>query len=106
MITPPKDWVGTVSVIAPKGRHLELVRDHSPNNSTLPRGLVGRGRDAAIQRLDSLQGFSADDLREKVDESEKEEIRQLKKINRAPRLSVSGRGRRDPFGAPKIRRRT
>ena len=105
MITPPKDWVGTVSVIAPKGRHLELVRDHAPDNKVLPRGLVGRGRDAAIHRLDSLQGFNANDLREKVDESEKEELRQLKKINRAPRLSVGSQARRDPFGAPTIRKR-
>lgn len=109
MITPPKDWIGHVSVRSP-GAHRNLnTSNHDPFNSgnVIPvnfRG--GRGRDLAISRLKQLEGFNADDLRPPEEsEEEKTRMRQLRKANRATRLSVPD-GRTDPFRGPRGPRRT
>ena len=108
MITPPKDWIGTVSVVSPgRNRHLELVRDHDPMATSFPVGISrgGSNRDIALQRLSKLDGFHVEDLEPEDSEEEQDKLRQLKRVNRSPRLKLGRGGKRDPFGSPTIRKR-
>lgn len=106
MVTPPKDWIGSIHVRANSAkRHLAVVRDHDPTFTAVP-GSNLRGREAVIHRLDSLDGFNSDDLRDQeMTDEEKEQYRKIHRVNRSPRLGLRQTRIGDPYGAPTIRRR-
>ncbi|QEM41538.1 terminase [Gordonia phage Forza] len=108
MITPPKDWIGSVSVRATgTKRHLQLVHDHDPTMNGTPGSAVGRGRnrEAILERLAGTR-FNVDEVRDRdMTDEEKEQAKKLKAVNRSSRLRLRQSSRHDPYGGPRNRPR-
>lgn len=102
MVTPPKGWFGSVSVLATgAGRHLPGVSAHDPTDINAPAALrlSGRNRDAVLHRLESTQ-FNVQEIRDREDglgEDSENTLSQVKAAKRPSRLSLRQTGRNDPY---------
>lgn len=98
MITPPKDWIGSLRVRGTGARQsLGNISSHDPLQAAVPAGMqgLGRGREAMLHRLDSTI-INTDDLRE-IDQEGDTSSRQLRRVNRTSRLQVGSGNRADPY---------
>ncbi|QGF20241.1 terminase [Gordonia phage Sixama] len=104
LVTPPKDWIGSVSVKA-KGtdRHLQLVRDPDANAPGVIQ--AGRSRDAILERLGPTRFNTKEILEREMSDVEQEQAKKLKAVNRSSRLKLRHSGRRDAYGGPRRRPR-